>query len=67
MLISQTGQAKRFRKYSITFAVILALSGAFAALLTLHWYVPQPAFRCRADKEEYNRGSTVSQLRYVAA
>lgn len=42
MLIIQTGQAKRFRKYSITFAVILALSGAFAALLTLHWYVAPP-------------------------
>ena len=43
MLIVQTGRAKRLRKYAITLAILCALSGAFAALLTLQWYVPPPA------------------------
>jgi hypothetical protein len=42
MLIIQTGDAKRLRKYSSTLAILFALSGAFAGLLTLHWYVPPP-------------------------
>jgi len=42
MLVIQTGNAKRFRKYSITLAIIAALCGAFGMLLTLHWYVPPP-------------------------
>jgi len=42
MLLIQTGRATRFRKYSIAFAIILALSGAFAALFTLHWSVAPP-------------------------
>jgi len=42
MLVIQSSSAKRFRKYSIAFAIIFALSGSFAALLTLHWYVAPP-------------------------
>jgi hypothetical protein len=45
MLIIQSGNAKRFRKYSITMAILLAIAGTFGALmmlLTLHWYVSPP-------------------------
>jgi hypothetical protein len=42
MLLIQTGHARRLRKYSITFAILFALAGAFAGLLTLHWYVEPP-------------------------
>ena len=42
MLIIQSDNAKRLRKYSITMAIVLALTGSFAALLTLHWYVGPP-------------------------
>jgi hypothetical protein len=42
MLLIQTPRAKRLRAYSIAFAIIFALSGAFAILLTLNWYVPPP-------------------------
>jgi len=39
MLIIQSGSAKRFRKYSIAMAILFAISGAFASILTMHWYV----------------------------
>jgi hypothetical protein len=42
MLIVQTANAKRFRKSSIGFAIIFTLSGAFGALLTMHWHVAPP-------------------------
>jgi hypothetical protein len=42
MLVIQTGAAKRFRKTSIGFAIVFALSSAFGALLTMHWYVAPP-------------------------
>jgi hypothetical protein len=42
MLIIQSGSAKRFRKYSITMAILFAISGAFASILTMHWYVTGP-------------------------
>jgi hypothetical protein len=42
MLIIQSGSAKRFRKYSITMAIIFAVTGAFASILTMHWYVGSP-------------------------
>ena len=39
MLIIQSGRAKQFRKYSIAMAIIFAVTGAFASILTMHWYV----------------------------
>jgi t-SNARE complex subunit (syntaxin) len=42
MLVIQTSRAKRFRKYSIAFAIICVLMTAMAPLLTLHWYVLPP-------------------------
>jgi hypothetical protein len=42
MLVIQTGRAKRMRKYSVLMTVVLALTGSFAALLTLHWYALPP-------------------------
>jgi hypothetical protein len=42
MLIIQSGSAKRFRKYSITMAILFAISGAFGSILTMHWYVSRP-------------------------
>lgn len=45
MLIIQSGSAKRFRKYSVTMAILFAISGTLGALmllLTLHWYVSPP-------------------------
>jgi hypothetical protein len=45
MLIIQSGSTKRFRKYSIMMAILLAISGrsgALMMLLTLHWYASPP-------------------------
>lgn len=42
MFVIQTSRAKRLRKYSIWMAVVLALTGSFAGLLTMHWYVAPP-------------------------
>jgi hypothetical protein len=45
MLIIQSGSAKRFRKYSITIAILFAISGRLGPLLmlaTLHWCVSPP-------------------------
>jgi hypothetical protein len=42
MLIIQSGRAKHFRKYSIAMAIIFAITGAFASILTMHWYVGKP-------------------------
>jgi hypothetical protein len=42
MIIIQTGRARRFREYTITLAILDALSGAIGVLLTLHWYVTPP-------------------------
>jgi hypothetical protein len=42
MLIIQSGRAKQFRKYSIAMAIIFAITGAFASILTMHWYVDEP-------------------------
>jgi hypothetical protein len=42
MLIIQSGSANRFRKYSITMAILFAVTGAFGSILTMHWYVSRP-------------------------
>ncbi len=42
MLVIQTRRAKLFRKSSIGFVIVFALSAALGALLTMHWYVSPP-------------------------
>jgi hypothetical protein len=38
MLLIQTRQAKRFRKYQILMGILFLLSGSLFPLLTMHWY-----------------------------
>jgi hypothetical protein len=42
MLVIQFSRAGRFRKYSITMAILFAITGAFGSILTMHWYVRAP-------------------------
>jgi hypothetical protein len=39
MFLIQTGQAKQLRKYTILVVLGMILTGAFGAVLTMHWYV----------------------------
>jgi hypothetical protein len=39
MFLIQTGQAKRLRKYTILAVFGMFVTGAFGAVLTMHWYV----------------------------
>jgi hypothetical protein len=42
MMMIQTGQGRKLRKYFLLTAFILLVTGSLGALLTLHWYAPPP-------------------------
>jgi hypothetical protein len=42
MLLIQTGQAKRLRKFVIFTALIMTVVSGWGVVLTMHWHVTPP-------------------------